>query len=457
MSYVRWTPFPREPWCMVRARAMAGASRVALLAVAVAAAAATGGAAWLLTGRPGGENRGDARDPSADAPNDDADTSARGAGSASPDAAHGRRGGRERSATDGDSTRDSNAHGPTAHAGAGGGTRPAGDDADSHYFETVVASEEFDRAPPAELVERLRAALTRGDRNLAKALEASLGRRTESAAPLMALLRDAAAPQALRDAALRVLVNLRAPGLATLVENEYLSRPPAGEEEEEDVDASRRELALRAAVAADPEGAVPVVQRLLWSSRGADRDLARAGLASARDPAFLSMLQEHVMRPDAGAAAPSLAEALARTKDAPWSAKQATGAPDTPGAGDFGTAWKAGKDSGEAWLELTYAEAVVPESVRIRETFHPGAVTRVETRLRDGTYTSLWDGGDAGDLVAAAPRWFEVTFRDITDPVRTIRLRIDPSRVAGPPQIDAVELLGGGKRQWASTARASAP
>ena len=79
--------------------------------------------------------------------------------------------------------------------------------------------------------------------------------------------------------------------------------------------------------------------------------------------------------------------ALAQFKGRDWSAAQMTGPPDTPIAGDLVTAWASKEpEMGEIWIELDYAEAVVPESVRVHETYNPGAIARVLAQRADGTW-----------------------------------------------------------------------
>ncbi len=53
----------------------------------------------------------------------------------------------------------------------------------------------------------------------------------------------------------------------------------------------------------------------------------------------------------------------------PYHPNQAAGPPDTPGPGDQATAWASGTPDGQAeWLELEYAEAVVPSALKVYET-----------------------------------------------------------------------------------------
>jgi hypothetical protein len=119
-----------------------------------------------------------------------------------------------------------------------------------------------------------------------------------------------------------------------------------------------------------------------------------------------------------------------------WSAMQATGRPDTAGAGDARTAWASlSADGGEEWLELGYEHAVSVTQVRVHETFNPGAVIRVEARDGEGTWRMLWEGKDA---VHEAPGWCSVSVK-AGIATRAIRITLESANVAG---WNAVELIG---------------
>jgi hypothetical protein len=315
--------------------------------------------------------------------------------------------------------------------------------------EKPVTLFEHASTPVADLVQKLRDAVAAGDLATARTLAAALSlRRDEAVDPLMSMVRDLSAPEPLRNLAFETLQSLHAPGLAALVENLYLSRPADGGPSD-----ATRVAALKAAVGGDPESAQAVVQRLLWSPQAADREVAIAGLTAARDPSFLPLLRDEVMRPGAVPSTRNLVDTIATLRGKRWSAVQATGEPDTPDNGDLSTAWASkAADMGEVNLELDYAAAVVPDAVRIRETLAPGAVARVEGRVEDGSWTVLWEGRGSGE---AAPRWFETALARAPSRVRTIRLVLDTDRVPGWNEIDAVELVGEGRRQWAAAARAS--
>jgi hypothetical protein len=319
----------------------------------------------------------------------------------------------------------------------------------AHGRPAAAEADALDAVPLSDLVEWLKGAVRRQDAAAVKSVETALARRgADAVEPLLSIVRDASAPAELRDAALRALSHLEVPGLAALVENLYINSRGDGAPTP-----ASRTAAISAAVAADPQGASAVVQRLLWSEDANDRAAALTGLAAARDPALLPVLREQVMRPEAAQQGAALADAIAVIRGKRWSPLQMTGAPDTPVVGDIGAAWASKEpDMGEVWLELDFEIAVAPQSIRIRETYNPGAVARVEAVLEGGTRETLWEGrADA----AQAPRWFEPALRSASSSVRTIRLVLDTNRVPGWNEIDAVELLGDGRRQWATEARAS--
>lgn len=136
-----------------------------------------------------------------------------------------------------------------------------------------------------------------------------------------------------------------------------------------------------------------------------------------------------------------------------WGPEQATGAPDTPQAGDIQTAWASLQpDGGPEWLQVEFDRAVKIAEIRIRETFNPGAVNKVTAIAADGKEEVVWEGEDPtktapGDLVVKAQK-------DVT--AGMVKIHLDSNKVPGWNEIDAVELVGAdGSRQWASRASAS--
>ena len=135
-----------------------------------------------------------------------------------------------------------------------------------------------------------------------------------------------------------------------------------------------------------------------------------------------------------------------------WGPEQATGAPDTAAAGDFQTAWASLlPDGGPEWLQVEFPKPVVLGEVRIRETFNPGAISKIMAFLNQEEVL-LWEG-EANAMPAPADMVVKPDSRVLSN---RIKIYLDTTRVQGWNEIDAVELVGeDGSRQWASSATAS--
>ncbi|TMB13265.1 MAG: hypothetical protein E6J65_25395, partial [Deltaproteobacteria bacterium] len=131
-----------------------------------------------------------------------------------------------------------------------------------------------------------------------------------------------------------------------------------------------------------------------------------------------------------------------------YSAKQATGKPDTSTHADAKTAWAPRSQDGTTeWLELTYERAVKPAAINIRETFNPGFVTKVEAYNADGAqWLVLWQGKDptTKESMVFSPPLSKAAFT-----TKRIRLTID-TNVPGWNEVDAVELVAQSP-PWLST------
>lgn len=136
-----------------------------------------------------------------------------------------------------------------------------------------------------------------------------------------------------------------------------------------------------------------------------------------------------------------------------WSPEQATGAPDTAEAGDLPTAWASmHPDAGPEWLLVEFAKPVEVSEVRIRETFNPGAIAKVESISPDNQGSTIWEGKAQP---SQAPSEMVVKPKDAVVSNK-IKIHLDTTRVQGWNEIDAVELIGkDGSRQWAQAATAS--
>ncbi|HAJ36813.1 MAG TPA: hypothetical protein DCL15_14110 [Chloroflexi bacterium] len=136
------------------------------------------------------------------------------------------------------------------------------------------------------------------------------------------------------------------------------------------------------------------------------------------------------------------AEASSQYTDDSWSAQQATGAADTPEAGDIKTAWAAASADVEAeTLVLVYAQSVNPTGIEIYESYNPGAVARIEV-LDPNTddWVVVWEGvaDTAGKEIAV----FRPPLTPVDFATDQVRLTIDEPLIPGWNEIDAVKLIG---------------
>lgn len=136
-----------------------------------------------------------------------------------------------------------------------------------------------------------------------------------------------------------------------------------------------------------------------------------------------------------------------------WGAGQACGPPDTFQAGDLPTAWAPAKQvGGEEWLQLEFGEPLSVSQVLVRETYNPGAISKVVALLDDGSELTIWQGTEP---TAAAPvdRQFAAMPGTVS---RMVKVYLDTRRVPGWNEIDAVAIVTpDGQRHWATNASAS--
>jgi hypothetical protein len=136
-----------------------------------------------------------------------------------------------------------------------------------------------------------------------------------------------------------------------------------------------------------------------------------------------------------------------------WGPEQAAGEPDTMQAGDISTAWAPREqDGGEEWLKLDYEISVEIAEVRVRETYNPGAISKVTAFLANGSEVTLWEGVEPK---ATAPVEMSFTIPDSVN-AKSVKVYLDTRRVPGWNEIDAVQIIGrDGSQQWAKQAMAS--
>ena len=133
-----------------------------------------------------------------------------------------------------------------------------------------------------------------------------------------------------------------------------------------------------------------------------------------------------------------------------WDFTQALGPPDTLTVGDHQTAWAPlAPNGGTEWIELEFAELVRPKQILIRQTFNPGAITRVEAIAKNGTVrlvASEIENGHSVDLILPY---------EMKAAIRRLRIELDTTLVPGWNEIDAVGLITANGVIWAESAVAS--
>jgi hypothetical protein len=134
------------------------------------------------------------------------------------------------------------------------------------------------------------------------------------------------------------------------------------------------------------------------------------------------------------------ARASSQFSDPDWSARQATGLPDTSTCRDAETAWASETLGRVEWLEIAYATPVIPLRIAIIETHYPGLITLVEVGGVDGEFYQVWQGEvDPSDR---CPRVLSIEVSGVETPVNRVRIQIDQTSGWDWNEIDAVMLFG---------------
>jgi hypothetical protein len=139
----------------------------------------------------------------------------------------------------------------------------------------------------------------------------------------------------------------------------------------------------------------------------------------------------------------------------PWGPEQATGEPDTPNAGDQGTAWASQTEDGQQeWLLLEYDHPLVPVGVVVHETYNPGALYKVTAFRLDGSEVEIWKGKDP--TAPGADKGISDIPVKIDFKTARIKIYLDSIGIAGWNEIDAVGIRDKEKKtHWALRAEAS--
>lgn len=129
---------------------------------------------------------------------------------------------------------------------------------------------------------------------------------------------------------------------------------------------------------------------------------------------------------------------------APYSAWQATGAPNVPTYSDHAASWapKSGDAPVVDWLEVGFAKAVHANSIRVRQNAAPGVISKIELIDDADKMHVVWEGTDTTPYEKNTIGWFTADFPQTAYNVKAARLTLTTNRVWGWNEIDAVQLVG---------------
>lgn len=130
-------------------------------------------------------------------------------------------------------------------------------------------------------------------------------------------------------------------------------------------------------------------------------------------------------------------------KGASWAPDQLTAKPDVEHYGDDGKAWASlEQDKGLEWVKLTYPKAVFATEVRVRQTYNPGAIIKVELIDDNGKSHTVWEGVDKTKYEKDKIQYLKVSFDKTTYKTKIVKITLATNSVPGWNEIDAVQLVG---------------
>jgi len=126
-----------------------------------------------------------------------------------------------------------------------------------------------------------------------------------------------------------------------------------------------------------------------------------------------------------------------------WTPSQMTGKPDVENYGDNGKAWTSNEaDKGLEWVQLTFEKAVNAFEVRVRQTFNPGAIIKVELVDEKGKNHTVFEGVDKTKYEQDKIQYFIAKFDKTDYKTKTVKITLATNSVPGWNEIDAIQLVG---------------
>jgi hypothetical protein len=135
------------------------------------------------------------------------------------------------------------------------------------------------------------------------------------------------------------------------------------------------------------------------------------------------------------------AEATSERDPLAQGAVQAVGPPNTPGCGDYRSAWATADANGTGALTLLYPELVTPTAVVVYETYNPGFVTRIDVVDVYGEVHTIYQAQPRAQ--SQCPYTLIVRVEDADYEGNRVVVYVDQTTSGGGwNEIDAVELIG---------------
>jgi hypothetical protein len=129
--------------------------------------------------------------------------------------------------------------------------------------------------------------------------------------------------------------------------------------------------------------------------------------------------------------------------EASYHPMQATGVPNVDRHSDDSSSWATKEaDAGIEWIELDYAKPVNATEIRIRQTFNPGAIIKVELFDESGTAHNIWQGPDMTNYPSNEIAWLNVAVEKTEYKTQKVKITLATNAVDGWNEIDAVQLIG---------------
>lgn len=132
-----------------------------------------------------------------------------------------------------------------------------------------------------------------------------------------------------------------------------------------------------------------------------------------------------------------------KDKESGWSPYKMVGKPDVESYGDNGNAWASkSPDKGIEWVKLTFPKAVNATGVRIRQTYGPGAIIKIEIIDDKGKNHTVWSGVDDTKYKPNMIKYFTTNFDKTNYKTKSVKITLATNSVPGWNEIDAVQLVG---------------